>query len=89
MSGKRAQFSSVCFLPSVFRFSFSFLPLDGSDGARATLRRLGQELIMNNKRICTKEIPDISMFFTFLGDTTYIANDCGRRRASRWSFSTS
>lgn len=71
-----------------FKFSFSFLPLDGSDGARATQRRLGQELIMNNKRVGTKEISDIFLLFTFLGAITYIASDSDRGKASRWSFST-
>lgn len=69
------------FFPSAFRFSFSFLPLDGSDGAGASQRRLGQELIMNNKRVCAKEISDISILFTFLGDITYIASDSGRRKS--------
>ena len=71
------------FLPFFFlsKFSFSFLPLDGSDGARATLRRLGQELIMNNKRVYTKEISDILILFTFLGDITYIASDSNRAKS--------
>lgn len=63
------------------KFSFSFLPLDGSDGARATPRRLGQELIMNNKRVDTKEISDILILFTFLGDNTYIASDSNRGKS--------
>lgn len=73
--------SWLSFFSSAFRFSFSFLPLDGSDGARASQRRLGQELIMNNKRVCTKEISDISILFTFPGDITYIASDSGRRKS--------
>lgn len=44
----------------------------------ATQRRLGQELIMNNKRVDTKEISDILLLFTFLGDITYIASDSNR-----------
>lgn len=66
-----------CFL-FFLKFSFSFLPLDGSDGARATLRRLGLELIMNKKRVDTKEISDILILFTFLGGITYIASDSNR-----------
>lgn len=81
-----SQLSSLFFF--FFKFSFSFLPLDGSDGARATQRRLGQELIMNNKRVDTKEISDIFLLFTFLGAITYIASDSDRGKASRWSFST-
>lgn len=78
-----AQFFSClfAFFFSIFRFSFSFLPLDGSDGTRATLRRLGQELIMNDKRVCTKEISDISILFTLLGDITYIPIDSDRRKS--------
>lgn len=73
------HFFSFFFLLS--KFSFSFLPLDGSDGARATPRRLGQELIMNNKRVDTKEISDILILFTFLGDNTYIASDSNRGKS--------
>lgn len=70
-----------CFFFFLSKFSFSFLPLDGSDGARATPRRLGQELIMNNKRVNTKEISDILILFTFLGDITYIASDSNRGKS--------
>lgn len=73
------HFFSFFFLLS--KFSFSFLPLDGSDVARATPRRLGQELIMNNKRVDTKEISDILILFTFLGDNTYIASDSNRGKS--------
>lgn len=89
---KKKKKKSVCkwyrvhtfFSPFFFflsKFSFSFLPLDGSDGARATPRRLGQELIMNNKRVDTKEISDILILFTFLGDNTYIASDSNRGKS--------
>lgn len=72
-------FFFLCFLPAFFfKFSFSFLPHDGSDGAGATQRRLGKELIMNNKRVDTKEISDILILFTFLDDITYIASDSNR-----------
>lgn len=72
-------FALFLFFPP--NFSFGFLPLDGSDGARATLRRLGQELIMNNKKVDRKEISDILILFTFLGDITYIASDSNRGKS--------